>query len=187
MMHTRWGRIAALSCAAALVGAIGCAKSPDNGNRGSAETTTPTAPAVVKMPAPAPKIAAKPAPAPTAAKTRNETKEYIIEIVPPAEVSAGVEASVTIKVRPKGEWHFNLDFPTSVKVEVPEGMKVAKAVQTLKDATSKSEEEGAIWSIKVTPERAGAGTLTCNVKFAVCTETTCDPKKETLALTLHAK
>lgn len=191
MMNTRWGRLAALVCGAALVGAVGCSKSSENGNKGSAETTTPTTPARVTAPAPVPKLAAKPAsaPAPTAgpAKTRNETKEYVIEIIPPTEVLAGTESTVTVKVHPKDGWHFNLDFPTSVKVEVSDGMKVAKAKQNLDDATSKSEEEGATWSIKVTPEKAGEGTLTCNVKFAVCTETTCDPKKETLALTLDAK
>ena len=189
MMHTRWARVTALVCGAALVGAVGCSKSSDNGNKGSAESTTPTAPAEARAPAPVPKLAVKTAPAPTAgaAKTRNETKEYVIELLSPAEFSAGAEGAVTVKVHPKKGWHFNLDFPTSVKVEAPDGLKLAKAVQNLDDATSKSEEEGATWAIKVTPEKAGAATLKCNVKFAVCTETTCDPKKETLALTLDAK
>jgi hypothetical protein len=183
--------IVALTGVASLALATGCSKSSDNGNKGSAENTTPTA---AKTRAPDIKLADPPAPEPkpaptegVAAKSRNETAEYVIEFVPPATVAAGAESALTVSVRPKKGWHFNLDFPTSVKVAVPAGMKVASAKLGLGDATSKSEEKGASWAVKVTPEKPGAGTVTCDVKFAVCTETTCDPKKETLAVTLDAK
>jgi hypothetical protein len=186
-MKRKWfGRPAALFGAVALLGAVGCSKTSDNGNKGAGENTTPTqAKAPAATPAPAP---AEPKPvAVGTAKARNETKEYTIEVLVPDNVSAGAENALTVVVKPKGEWHFNLDFPTSVKVEAPAGMTVAKNKQGLDDAVSKSEEDGASWAIKVTPEKAGSGTLKCNVKFAVCTETTCDPKKETLALQLDAK
>jgi len=190
MSWKRVGPAAAALASVALIGVVGCSKSSDSGNKGAAENTTP-AKAEAKAPAPEAARPAEPAAKPVAASggpaTGNETKEYKIELAAPKEIAAGAESALTVVVSPKTGWHFNLDFPTSVAVEAPEGMKVAKAKQGLDDAVSKSEEQGAMWAIKVTPDKAGSTTLTAKVKFAVCTETTCDPKKETLALQLDAK
>jgi hypothetical protein len=176
---------------AALLALVGCSGSTDNGNKAGAQPTTPpAAPAPIATTPAAATPPADPAPAPAGdpAPSRSETKEYVVEIVPPAQVSAGAEATVTVKVTPKKAdgWHFNLEFPTSVK-SAGEGVAVANPDQKLKDAVSRSEEDGATWAVKVTPAKAGAGKLTCDLRFAVCTETTCDPKRATLALTLEAK
>ncbi len=190
MTMTPRGRLAALLCSAALVGVSACSKSSDNSNKGTASSTAPKTAAAVPPSAKegaTPAATAQPAANAAAKGPRAETAEYVVELVPPTDVAAGSEASFKVVVKPKGHWHFNLDFPTSVKAAASEGMTVAKPVQKLDDATAKSEEGGAEWAVAVTPGAAGEGTVTCDVKFAVCTETTCDPKKETIALKVEAK
>ncbi|RMH44303.1 MAG: hypothetical protein D6689_02685 [Deltaproteobacteria bacterium] len=184
MISTRWTWLAAGLASLGLAAVPACSKSSDNGNKGAAHQTTPAPAPTAAAPAPA----TPPAPAATAPATpRSETPQYVAEIVAPAAVTAGAEAAVTVKVTPKPGWHFNLEFPTSVTVEAPAGVTVAKPKQTLADAVEKSEEKGASWAVKLVPAKAGEGVLRASLKFAVCTDTTCDPKRETLALRLETK
>lgn len=170
-------RTVVLASLAALA-LVGCSKSGDGKNKSQAATTAPAPTAdVPAAPAPAPAPAA---PAAAASGPKAETAEYVVELQPAAELKAGAPTVVNVVVKPKGEWHFNLDFPTSVKIETT-GAAVDKPSLSLDDAASKSEEQGATWAMTITPE-PGAAEVTCNLKFAVCTETTCDPKKATVAL-----
>jgi hypothetical protein len=57
---------------------------------------------------------------------------------------------------------------------------------TSADAAS-FEEKVATWDVKFTAKAAGEKKFGAKFKFAVCTETTCDPKKEMLGWTVAVK
>jgi len=182
--------------AGALAAALalgGCSKTGDNGD--SKAPPKAEAPIAIEpaAPEPAEKPSEKPAEAAAAAAIdgepaeRAETAEYVVEVVKPAQVSSGAATAVGVVVRPKGHWKFNLDYPTSVTIEPPQGASVANPKQSLAEAVASSEEEGATWRIEITPAEAGEQGFTADIKFAVCTETTCDPKNEKLAFVMDVK
>jgi len=130
------------------------------------------------------KKTAKPDPNATA---RSETDEYIVEVRQAADLSAGMDTKVQVVVIPKGTYHFNLEFPTSVSVAAPAGVSIDKAKQGLKDAVTKDETNGATWDVSMTVSDKGEKEFRADVKFAVCTDTTCDPQKTTLAWKVDVK
>lgn len=103
-----------------------------------------------------------------------------IDTPPAKKAQRGV---VKIHIAPGSGYHMNKDYPTSVSVVAPTGASVEKPKQTAKDA-AKFEEGGADFEVAYTCAAAGKQTFTGEIKFAVCTSTTCDPKKEKLSFTV---
>jgi hypothetical protein len=64
-------------------------------------------------------------------------------------------------------------------VTAPDGVTLGKVKLTTADA-SKFEEKSATWDVKFTAKDAGDKKFGAKFRFAVCTATTCDPKKEAL-------
>jgi hypothetical protein len=191
MNPTRWILLAAL--AAAFMG--GCRKEHETASKpaepvATASTTPPpaataetTPPPAETPPAPSEPVAAKPkAPKPPAPgkKTIADTDSYTLTLAAPHAVSSGREGSATVEVTPKQGWHLNKDFPTKLTVAAPAGVSVKKPEQTPKDAVAFSEERGT-FSVVFQAASAGDKAFTGKLKFAVCTATSCDPKKEELA------
>jgi hypothetical protein len=184
-LHAGAGGLLALGVLAVLA----CSKAPDAKNTspvastgpGAAETataaaTTPTVPTATGQPT------ADTAAAPVA---RAETPAYVAELRSPGSPAAGAATKLRVVVTPKDGWHFNLKFPTSMSM-AGAGVTVDRPSQKLKDAVASSEAEGAAWEATVTCG-PGARTITANLSFAVCTETTCDPKKAELAWNVDVK
>jgi apolipoprotein N-acyltransferase len=121
------------------------------------------------------------------AAARSETDAYIVEVRQAGDLSAGVDTKVEVVVIPKGEFHFNLEFPTSMSLAAPAGVSVDKAKQSLADAVRKDEKNGASWDVAMTVSDAGEKAFSCDVKFAVCTDKTCDPQKATVAWKVDVK
>lgn len=118
--------------------------------------------------------------------TLADTDTYSIRVDLPEGAAAGQGSKVTVHVSPKPGWKLNQDFPTKLTVTPPAGVTVAKATQSAKDA-AKFEEKAAAFEIDFTPASAGAKQFTADFKFAVCTESTCDPKKQALAFNVDVK
>ena len=116
-----------------------------------------------------------------------ETGEYKLVLAIPDGAKSGVQDSVKIKITPKKGWKLNKEFPNKLKVSPPAGVKVAKANQNQGDAVSFSEHGGAEWHVKFTPDSTGRKDFGGEFRFAVCTETTCVPKKEKLAFVVNVK
>ena len=94
-----------------------------------------------------------------------------------------VKAQVVIK--PAAGYHMNEEFPTSLKLSPTQGVTYAKAQLSKADAAmSKSECR---FDVVLTGAEAGKKTVTGNLSFAVCTETTCDPQKATVRIDLTVK
>ena len=92
-------------------------------------------------------------------------------------------AVAKIHIAPGAGFHVNKDYPTSVTVVPPTNVVVEKPKQTGKDAI-KLAEEGADFEVAFTPADAGKKTFTGELKFAVCSASSCDPKKEKLSFTV---
>jgi hypothetical protein len=112
-------------------------------------------------------------------------KEYALQI-DPSEGKVGEEGQVTIRVVPSADWHMNLEYPTKLQVTAPAGVAVAKP-KLGKDDAVKLDEQNCEFAVKYTPSEAGDKTFTGEIKFAVCQDTACVPKTETLEFQVAVK
>lgn len=122
----------------------------------------------------------------TGARTVADTESYTVKLASPAKVAVGAKGSATLEITPKKGWHLNDEFPYKLTVAAPAGAKVAKPEQGKKDTVSFSHEKMK-WAIDFEASAAGDKAFTGKVKFAVCTETSCDPKKEELAFNVKVQ
>jgi len=120
------------------------------------------------------------------AKTVADTEAYTVKLATPAKVTTGAKGSATLEITPKKGWHLNDEFPYKLTVTAPAGAKVAKPEQGKQDTVAFSHESMK-WAIDFTASTAGDKAFTGKVKFAVCTETSCDPKKEELAFNVKVE
>jgi hypothetical protein len=88
-----------------------------------------------------------------------------------------------VTVKPRDEYHLNLEFPTSVSVKAPEAIALAKPVLKKSDAAAFGEQLFK-FEVPFTPSASGTHAVESRVKFAVCTAKICVPKQETLTLKL---
>ncbi len=109
---------------------------------------------------------------------------YALKIDTP-EAESGKESKVTVRVVPKEPWHMNLDFPTSLKVEAPQGVSVAKA--DMKKADAQLDEKACQFDVAFTPSAAGEQTFTGKFKFAVCQDEACSPVTEDIEFKVAVK
>jgi hypothetical protein len=113
-------------------------------------------------------------------------ERYDLLIQPPADAKAGQAGQVTVKVVPKKPWHMNLDFPTKLEVEAPDGVTLAKATQKKADAV-KLDDDNCEFAVEFTPASAGEQTFTGKFKFAVCQDEACAPVTEDLEFKVAVK
>lgn len=95
----------------------------------------------------------------------------------------GGETIARLVVHPGSGYKMNLEFPTKLTLEPPAGVTLAKTVLEPADAESFTEKS-LTFAVKMTAPAAGEYTIPATLKFAVCTEATCDPKKQKVALVL---
>lgn len=110
---------------------------------------------------------------------------YALQIEAP-EAKAGQPAQVTVKVVPKSPWHMNLDFPTSLEVNPPDGVAIDKAKLKKGDA-AKLDESTCQFDVKFTPAAAGESKFTGKFKFAVCQDDACSPVTEDVEFKVAVK
>ncbi len=100
--------------------------------------------------------------------------------------AAGAETVARVVVRPGKGFHMNKDYPTKLSLELPAGVTSAKAVLMPADAEAFDDNQLA-FAVKLTPAAAGDYSIPATLKFAVCTDSTCNPKKQAIALSLKAQ
>jgi hypothetical protein len=116
----------------------------------------------------------------TGTRTVADSAAYTVTLAVPSSVPTGGQGSVALEIVPKKGWHMNKEFPTKLTVVAPSGVSVARPEQSAKDAVAFDDTHGR-WSIDFSATAAGDKAFTGKIKFAVCTESSCDPKKEELA------
>jgi|SRR6185312_8823007 len=111
---------------------------------------------------------------------------YVLKVdAPPAK--KGQKAVAKVKITPGAGYHMNKEYPTSLVLSsVPAGVTVDKMKLTMKDAAKWTEQEGE-FDIAYTAAEAGKKTVTGEIKFAVCSANTCDPKKSNITFDIDVK
>ena len=98
----------------------------------------------------------------------------------------GAEAVARVVIHPAKGFHMNKDYPTKLTVELPAGVTTGKTVLEKADAETFDDNQLA-FAVKLTAAAAGDYSIPATLRFAVCTESTCNPKKQTIALALKAQ
>ncbi len=111
---------------------------------------------------------------------------FNLQIAAPAAGKAGTETVAHVVVTPGSGYHVNQDFPTRLVIAPTDGVKVAKAEQAKEDAATFNETKLA-FDVKLTADKPGTYKVAGTLKFAVCTESSCDPKKREIAFELAAQ
>ena len=138
-------------------------------------------------PSPAPTAApvarAEPAPPPApggAARLEAAGQGYEVKVTPPEACTVGSQATAQVDLHPVDGYKVNMDFPTSLAVTATGGVDIEQAQQSPAEA-EKFEEKGARFNVAFICTEPGDKSFGATFKFAVCTDTTCDPKREKLA------
>jgi hypothetical protein len=111
---------------------------------------------------------------------------YTVKVDAPAAKRAE-KAKAHVHIAPSSGYHMNKDYPTSVTVVAPAGVTVEKAKLTTKDGGITLAEAGADFDVVFTATEAGKKSFDGEIRFAVCTANSCDPKKEKLSFTVEVK
>ncbi len=97
----------------------------------------------------------------------------------------GKRQTARVVVRPGKGYHLNQDFPLSLSLTPPTGVAVDKGKLDKKDA--KLSEAEASFDVAYTATSAGKYQIAGEMKFAVCSATTCDPKKEKVSFEIQVQ
>lgn len=111
---------------------------------------------------------------------------YTLAVEPPGEAKPGEQGVVKVKVLPKAPWHMNLDYPTKLTVEAPEGVELAKAEQKKGDAKALTDET-CEFDVAFTASDAGDKSFKGKFKFAICQDEACSPVQEDIEFQVAVK
>jgi hypothetical protein len=95
----------------------------------------------------------------------------------------GELAQFDIRITPKGEYHMNEEFPTTITVHTVDGVAFPKSELEAGDAAEFGEAL-ARFDVPFTASAAGEHRVVCDISFAVCTASNCIPENRTLAVVL---
>lgn len=111
---------------------------------------------------------------------------YVLKVDAPA-TKKGQKSLAKIRITPGAGYHMNKEYPASLSLStVPAGVTIDKARQTLKDA-AKWDEAGGEFDVAYTAAEPGKKVVAGELKFAVCSTNTCDPKKSTISFEIDVK
>jgi len=144
------------------------------------------APAVVDPPSGLPGGTGTPAAAPAPSGPATPDTSFKLDVAAPTPAAAGQQAVARVKVVPGAGWKMNKEYPTKLVIQPPDGVTAAKAEQVLADAATFNDHELA-FDVRLTAAKPGTYKVAGTFKFAVCTDATCDPKKQAIAFDLTAK
>ncbi len=98
---------------------------------------------------------------------------YEVEVSAPSSLRVGGEATLDVRIRPKGERKLSLEFPTRVDVE---GNDVVGAPERLTKETATVLTEPAIdFAVPLRGLREGRTDLEGRLRVGVCTGDLCEP------------
>lgn len=178
--RARAARAAAASLCVISAGVLGACKSGSPGSAPSATATTaanaanPPAGERIAVPgATGPTMTAKPPTTDTAPAGVDPSFAIAVNATPGA---VGAATAAVVKATPGTGYHVNLDFPVKLTLEPPAGVSLEKGAFEKADTTAFDKDQ-LVFTVKATAAAAGEYKIPGTLKFAVCTATTCDPKK----------
>jgi len=98
---------------------------------------------------------------------------------------AGQPATVKVVFRAGSGYHVNKDFPTELRLKLPDGVSAQKSTLVKQDAQL-SEEEGR-FDVVLTASQRGKRTVLGELRFAVCTASTCDPQRAPISIEMDVQ
>lgn len=138
--------------------------------------------AVVAAPSPVP---AEPAAA-VAAPSSIEEASFALRLAEAGPYKAGELGRVVLHIEPRGKFHINQEYPVEIAIRGTGDTTFPKATLARPDA-AEFDEKKARFEVPFTAKSAGDHKLSCNVKFAVCTDENCVPDERDLSLALAVK
>lgn len=110
---------------------------------------------------------------------------YVLKVDSPA-AKKGEKTVAHVHITPGAGYHVNKDYPTTLSLTAPAGVTLDKVKQTAKDAAKLVETE-AQFDVAYTAAKPGKQTVTGELKFAVCSANTCDPKKSPVSFQIDVR
>ncbi len=120
------------------------------------------------------------APATTMKTTTFQGDGFVVTVKSPDQIARGSRGKATVRVTPQAGWKMNQDFPAKISLSAPSGVQPDKTVYTKSDA-SKFVDKEAVFPIGLDFSEAGDKQVSAKFKFAICTDVTCEPKRQNLA------
>jgi hypothetical protein len=111
-------------------------------------------------------------------------QSFVVSVAAPA-AKVGAPSATTVTFKAAAGYHINLDFPTTLKLNLPAGVSTPKA--DLKKADAKVSKEEGSFQFPLTAASAGQKAIQGELRFAVCTETTSEPQRTAVTITLDVK
>ncbi len=93
---------------------------------------------------------------------------------------------VVLAVEPKSGFKMNKEFPTKLVLDCGDSVSLPKEEWRMADASEWDEKHGA-FSVALQSKKAGQHSCKGQFNFAVCTESTCDPKRTAFEFALQSK
>ncbi|MCS6914229.1 MAG: protein-disulfide reductase DsbD N-terminal domain-containing protein [Myxococcota bacterium] len=120
----------------------------------------------------------------TGAALAPASKPYTITV---ARISAqrGQPATAKVVIRPAKGWHLNKDFPTRLTLRLPAGVSANKTELNKSDAVL-DDNEGR-FEVVLTSKEAGQKKVPGDLRFAVCTESSCDPQRSEVTIEMDVR
>jgi hypothetical protein len=111
---------------------------------------------------------------------------FKFEVKAPSSAKKGEKTTVPVHMAGTAPYHFNMDYPVSIKVTAPSGVKLEK--DSMKQGDAKIlKKEGAEFELAFTASETGKKTFTGEAKFAVCTPSDCAPQSQKIDFTVEVK
>ncbi len=123
---------------------------------------------------------------PAAAPAAGKDPSYDLALQVPSEGRTGQPVVANVRVTPGKGYKVNEEYPTKLTLEATDGVTAAKQVLAKADAATFDKHQ-LVFDVKLTPTRSGDFVVRGKLSFAVCTDATCDPKTEQIAINLRAK
>ena len=123
------------------------------------------------------------APALAAADTQRWAGDgFAVTATTAEQAVAGAPLDVRLELTPSGGYKVNEEYPIAVEIVAPADVAAAKTKLGKADASVRHER--AAFQLTLTPRTAGAKVVALKLRFALCTDATCEPRKHAVDLKL---
>lgn len=122
----------------------------------------------------------------TASRSSYMDPSFELRASPAGPYNTGKLGRFVVTIRPRGEYHINQKYPTSVSITAPPSLSLFKTILKKEHAVAFGEQL-VRFEVPFTPAQSGSHQVQSLVAFAVCTAKVCIPHKKPLALTLSVQ
>ena len=106
-----------------------------------------------------------------------------------AKVSAkkGQPATAQVVITAAAGYHLNTDYPTALKLSPPAGVTATAARLEIDKSSAPAAAKSGSLAVTLASSEAGQKKVPGELRFAVCTDTTCDPQRSAVTIDLEVK